>query len=342
MADPAMYEVAGPRPPADLLDDGSAVQPDPAVAAQNLSPQDLRALDVSRQAEDPSITGLPPGESRPMFPNVPAGTGLTWSTTGGVSSPVTAIAGPRPPSDPRAALFAQQAASNEALWRRLKERTAQLPIAQTEAAVAAAMRFQGQRQYQRDLDAGIPAHEALARSAPLMFAGPKQSSLGQAAQFMKAAAPTPKFHNVGGVLYKENPDGTVSSVTGPAAPKFHTAGGVLYREGAGGKMEPMTPAPPPKTNAFDTEEYRNVLQEIRDNDKAISDLPMASPRAQPLHERARFLRNRLDEIRGRVQSPTRTGTSAKRIRVRSPEGKTGTISESNLEAAKAAGYTEVR
>ena len=251
----------------------------------------------------------------------------------------TGFAAPRPPTDPRAELFRRQAQSNEALWRNLQSRTANLPIAQTEQAVAAALRFQGQRQYQRMLDAGIPAHEALARSAPLMFAGPRQSSLGQAAQFMRASTPAQKYHNVGGVLYLEQPDGSVKAVTGPAAPKYRTAGGVIYREGEGGKMEPVTPAAAPKISPFDTEEYRSVLREIQDNDKAIAEIrDPSSPRAEPLHARARLLRDRLKEIRGGVQAPAKSG----RIRVRAPNGKTGTISASNLEAAKAAGYTEIR
>ena len=39
---------------------------------------------------------------------------------------------------------------NAQFWSRLRQRTANLPLDQTEAAVAAAMRFQGQRQYQND------------------------------------------------------------------------------------------------------------------------------------------------------------------------------------------------
>lgn len=268
-------------------------------------------------------------QSQRMFPApaTPPGVNFTAITSG-----------PRPPTDPRADLYRRQAASNAQLWRNLQSRTAGLPIAQTEAAVAAAMRFQGQRQYQRDLEAGIAPGEALARSAPLMFFAPRQSNLGQAASFIRAATPTRKFHDVGGVLYREEPDGTVKAVTGPAAPKFHTAGGVLYREGEGGALQAATPAPTSKTDPYDLAEYRHLLSEESKAQQELDKLELTDPEAEPLRQRVRFLQGQMQNMRKR----TSTGTSIRRVRVRSPEGKTGTLPESQLQQALAAGYTQER
>lgn len=74
---------------------------------------------------------------------------------------------------------------NMELWR---EQNANVPIAQAEEALGSALRFQAVRQYQQDIAAGKSPAEAMARSAPLMFYGPK-TTLGQAAQFMRASAP---------------------------------------------------------------------------------------------------------------------------------------------------------
>lgn len=277
----------------------------------------------------------------PRPPPPPPGTARTWSITGGVASPVTEFtAGPRPPTDPRQELFRRQAASNAQLWRNLQSKTANLPMAQTEEAVAAAMRFQGIRQYQRDLAAGIPQAEAFARAAPMMFNAPKQSTLGQAANFLDVLKPAQKYHDVGGVLYREKPDGSVEAVTGPAAPKFHSAGGVMYREGAGGSLTAVTQPKPEAPSRFDTEEYSSLLRQIADEEKAMRDMPMGTRRADAAR-RVMSLQKQADAIRTRSQAPT-TRSTGKRIRVRHPDGKFGSIPESQLEAAKAKGYTLVQ
>lgn len=88
---------------------------------------------------------------------------------------------------------------NMELWR---EQNAQLPMAKAEEAVGSALRFQAVRQYQADIAAGKSPAEALARSAPLMFYGPK-NTLSGAAQFMRATAPPQtKYQDIGGVLYE--------------------------------------------------------------------------------------------------------------------------------------------
>lgn len=272
--------------------------------------------------QPPTMAMTPVEKQVPLTGPVPPGTAITSSITGGVRSPVTTfVAGPRPPTDPRQELYRRQAASNAQLWKNLQSRTANLPIAQTEEAVAAAMRFQGQRQYQRDLASGIPQAEAFARAAPLMFNAPKQSNLGQAAAFTRAITPEgPKFMNAGGVIYRIDPNAT-----------------------QGRALTPRPVAKPEPPNRFDTEEYASILREITSTESKLDDIPLTSPRAEPLRAKRRQLSNQLQTIRNRSQAPTtRSATGGKRIRVRHPNGKFGTIPESQLEAAKAAGYMLVK
>lgn len=78
----------------------------------------------------------------------------------------------------------------------VQAQVANLPLDQAEAAVEAAMRFQGQRGYQRELAKGTAAPEALAKWAPMIFAGKGRSNLGQAAQMIRATAPKPSYSYV--------------------------------------------------------------------------------------------------------------------------------------------------
>src|SRR5262249_35794971 len=151
---------------------------------------DQSEFDLEGQGQPSGIDYAPPVAAPAAAPTPPPGLTVT---------PVTQMRGPQPPSDPRADLIRRQTAANNQLWQNLQRKVGNLPIAQAEAAVGAAMRFQGQRQYQMDLGAGVPPAEALARSAPMMFWQPRSASLGQAASFIRATTPTsPKIHNAGG------------------------------------------------------------------------------------------------------------------------------------------------
>ncbi len=96
------------------------------------------------------------------------------------------------------------------------------PIAEAEQAVATAMKYQAIRGYQRDLANGVSASDALAKWAPTMFAGPKQSTLGQAASLVRATRPNPeKYMDVGGVAYQLQ-GGKATALTPPKAIKPKT------------------------------------------------------------------------------------------------------------------------
>ena len=165
--------------------------------------------------------GIPLGSDQVTSTDIDQGTQLAPAPPPAV--PPLIMRGPQgqapAPSGPPLQLLTPEQASQREMWRRLQYATADQPIAQTEAAVAAALRFQAQRQYQQDLAAGTAPAEALAKVAPLLFGGPKQGNLGQAASFIRATQrPQPKFTDVGGVLYRHNPDGSVTAVTGAKVP----------------------------------------------------------------------------------------------------------------------------
>jgi hypothetical protein len=69
---------------------------------------------------------------------------------------------------------------------------ANAPIAQAQAAIAAATQYQAQRGYQKDLQEGKDPGEALARWAPMMF-GKTPAAMGGAASLIKATRPEPKY-----------------------------------------------------------------------------------------------------------------------------------------------------
>lgn len=248
------------------------------------------------------------------------------------------------------AIHRHQALQQQALWRQLQQKTADMPIDQAEAAVGAAMRFQAQRQYQEDLKSGMSPNEALSRNAPLLFSSPKNSSLGQAASFIKASEP--RLIDVGGVLYRGNPDRTVTPMTQPkpTPPRLINSGGVLYRQNADGSVTPMTKAPPAaadKPSHFDTSEYSEVLGQIRKIQEESSDDVIGSKDFKTHQNQLKYLQESLDRIRQRTGAPTvpkapASATSGKRVRVRNSDGKTGTIPADQLESALSQGFTEVK
>lgn len=127
---------------------------------------------------DPSETGQP-AATQPLSPPIAAPPPPQNIIMRG---PVTA------PNTTPIQLPTQQQAANDFQMRRLSYQTADLPIDQAEAAYHAALRYQGQRQYQQDLQSGMTASEALAKSAPLMFSNPK-ANVGEAAALLRAIAP---------------------------------------------------------------------------------------------------------------------------------------------------------
>lgn len=160
-------------------------------------------------------------------------------------SQVTHVVVPTPTLESVLRRHSQQ---NDALWKQLRQNTANMPLDQTEAAVAAAVRFQAQRQYQENLKAGMSQNEAMAIAAPLIYGGPKQGTLGQASAFIRATQP--RLNDVGGVGYSfDTKTGqwtarTPAKVTPPSRPM--SSGGMLYDVTDPRNPKAVTPPPPAK------------------------------------------------------------------------------------------------
>lgn len=156
--------------------------------------------------------------------------------------------------------------------------------AQAEQNVMSAIRFQGMRGFQRDIQAGVPNAEAFAKWAPTMFIQPKGTP-GQAASLINATRP--RIQQAGGVVYGVNPP----SQTAPA--------GSLTRL-PGQDTRPVRSAVSP----FDTEEFRSLLGELRKAEADRDALPIGSRGADDATIKA--LRQQMQDIRQKYEPKTVT------------------------------------
>jgi len=269
---------------------------------------------------DPETDQLEPGV--PVSPEeVAIGTDLAPAPTPTV--PPLIMRGPQspttPPTGPPLQLLTPEQSSQQEMMRRAQYAYAADPTAQTEAAVAAALRFQAQRQYQQDLAAGTAPAEALAKVAPLLFAGPKQGNLGQAASFIKATrTPVQKPIDVGGVLYRQNPDGSVTPLTLPkrvAQPRPVVVQGVAYRQNPDGSLVPITQATPKLSEtekallAADVTELKGLEKQIGSTEEHGFGVlhPFGGNKAQvdALRQKAAALRRKIQtEYGGKAKTDT--------------------------------------
>lgn len=195
------------------------------------------------------------------------------------------------------------------MWQRMQVGRVmnQYPERQAAQAVQAATRFMAQQGYQRDLQSGMPQADALAKWAPSLFFQPGvQVTPGTMASFIRAVRPQP--------------------VKAPTA------------------------------NPIDVTEARGIVSEMSKIQSALDDNPTGSV-ADDNRGKLQYLRGQLEAIRAKYNTPaaapapqrpqTRTAVSApagqgQRIRVRSKDGKIGTIPASQLDEALAAGYTRAQ
>lgn len=220
--------------------------------------QDYREPDLPVQGAQPV---QPPPAIAPPAPRMVAPPGV---------SPVAA---------PAAAPLAPGQAADNTMWRRLQYAVANQPIDKAEQAVATALKFQAVRGYQRDLQDGKSPTEALTRWAPLMFTQPKTANLGQAASLVRAARPPLPARpvNAGGVLYRTNPDGSVTPLTQPRV----TA---------------------PKANPFDLQAHRQIMADMSATQKLLDADPQGEG-ADDLRAKLQYLSQQAQEIRNKVAAP---------------------------------------
>jgi len=165
----------------------------------------------------------------------------------------------------------------------LRQQVSNLPIDQAADAVAQAMKFQAIRGYQKDLEAGKPASESLAKWAPMMFSTPKSATMSGAASLIRASQP-----------------------------RVMNAGSVLYRVPQTGNAVPLTPAPTkvPAPNRFDLQEHSSYLTQARQIEGELAKDP-TGPDAEAQRKEIQRLQGEAAKVRQR-NTPT-GGESAKRV-----------------------------
>lgn len=229
-------------------------------------------------------------------------------------SQVTSVVVPTPTLESVLRRHSQQ---NDALWKQLRQNTANMPLDQTEAAVAAAVRFQAQRQYQENLKAGMSQEEAMAIAAPLIYGGPKQGTLGQASAFINATKP--RLNDVGGIGYSfDTKTGQWTARTPAKAtppPRPMNVGGMLYDVTDPRNPKPMTPAPPHQ-DPLDLAEYHGLIAQMGQVQKESADDEIGSPEFNNHQTQLRVLGQQLHAIRQRSNrsvpgpvAPPTTGTT---------------------------------
>lgn len=214
--------------------------------------------------------------------------------------------------------------ANRAMWQQLRYRFANEPIAQTEAAVSAAVRYQALRQYQNDVATGISPSKALSRIAPLLY-NAKENTLGHAASFIRATAPeSPKLLHVGNTLYRDNGNGSVTALT------------------TGRQAQP-------RTSPIDVAEYNSVLrQRAKVMEDADRDL-IGSDTFNRHQAQLALLNGQLQDIRRRAQAippnpipgtqaPAAAPQSGGFVRVKHPDGRYGVVPRASLPKALKLGY----
>lgn len=115
---------------------------------------------------------------------------------GALPRPAGAFPSPSlPPWMPTPEQIAAQKAQEDQEFemRKLQGQISGLPFDQAQKATTAAMKIQGQRGYSADLAAGKPAHEALAKWAPMIFFDRPQTLAGAVRQSFTQPRPAPRW-----------------------------------------------------------------------------------------------------------------------------------------------------
>jgi hypothetical protein len=219
-------------------------------------------------------------------------------------------------------------------------------VDEAEKAVGAAIRFQGMRLYQRDLASGTPADQALAKNGPMMFWQPStsptqttQAAIAQRQQANQKAIADRQRTAIDArskaaaalAASKETPQQRMArtlqkAMFDAAARDYTTARTGLSRAAT----NPDNSAAGKKQRADQIAMYRNQLDDAQKRMQKYGNLapaaaaPAAAAPAAP----------------GAPAAPA--APTGQKIRVRAPNGKTGTVPAEKLEAAKAAGYTVIQ
>lgn len=123
----------------------------------------------------------------------------------------------------------------------------QLPVDEAMKAVDAAIRYQGQRGYMRDLQNGMNAAQAFAKWGPMLFKQATgipeaidRSVPAPLSAYQKAQLAKPSLHAVSGGLYRVPPTGTPETLVAP----------------------PVKPTPTPKLSEAAREDLKDAYREL--------------------------------------------------------------------------------
>jgi hypothetical protein len=220
------------------------------------------------QDEREPSTVMPPPVPVPAAANPPA--------------PVIARAATPSPIAPGSAgpVYSPDQQASADFWRKMNYELQGQPLADAEQALSAALKFQAIRGYQKDLEGGKSASEALSRWAPMMFTAPKSSNLGNAAAMVRATRqPAPMVRSAGGQLYQVPP--------------------------GGGSAAALTPAPvrPPRTDPFALKAFELKLKQIEKLEGDLELEPAGKGRAE-IQKRIEAAQREADAMRPNTTAPT--------------------------------------
>jgi hypothetical protein len=137
---------------------------------------------------------------------------------------------------------------------------------------------------------------------------------------------------------KPTPLTGAASMIRATQPIVRNASGQLFRVGPSGPAVPLTPAPvkPPKADAFATADYKQKLAHVSALQKGIDEGTSTDPDAD-----RQMIQAELKEAAAIRSAQGSAKGSGKRIKVKHPGGKVGTIPEDQRDEALKAGYTLV-
>jgi hypothetical protein len=234
-----------------------------------------------------------------------------------VAQSVVAPPGVAPISPPayKSPFLSPDEAANRAQMRRVNYAIQDIPLDQAEKAVTAALKFQAQRGYQRDLAGGMQAVDAFTKWGPTMFGGTATS----AAAIGRAAAPTPQRPIIVGGRAFAAPD--------PKTP--------------GAQLTPLTPevarsAPRIDPNDPDVQAHKSMLGQIAAQQKKI-DSPTTDTPEKRFKEftQLQMMQSASDQLAAKIRA--KSGAPRAQVApspIRAPQA-APTTPESKLESAKA-------
>jgi len=222
----------------------------------DLELQDQPAAPVAppQPVAPPAPTPMPPQAIQPAGPNRPvAGPGYIYMGQNAGPAASRPVGLPSVSAQPwlnQVADYQKDMVGNAMM----KEARSDPNLATAQKAVQAATQYQAQRGYDKDLQNGMPADQAMTKWGPMLF-GQSGAGMSRMASTVRAMRPPPpQLRSVGGRLWNVNPTGTQAT--------------------------PLTPETKPKEKTWsfdDKADYNNANSEIKRLDAELNKTPSKDP-----------------------------------------------------------------